>query len=1123
MRITKPYGRTETKKDNKRYVCVKEKNNPDIEKHIQQGKYIDAHDLVENKNELIIAQWISIIDKIAKKPKKGKATKSQFELRDNLGKACWERLIEQHPLISKFKAIWDEKIAPYPKETIDKRGDEKGKWYETFIGKTPYQNINAEDIAEKIYQHLYKNAYCLNSNKLKLKGLIEDRAESITSNFFSEGKEAKKEFLKTWNDETEKYYEKELGNIAKIIADRINDNSQKKRPNAIAGEELFNVYAKLFGKNVQRKNIPEKDKELLNLHDVIKDFYVRLLKKNKSKQVYQKLPKNMKALFELIEKKQKNLDVNSLIRLGKIIHYEALEKGNVVDNWCTKEEIEKSAYWQTNGQILIKQNEAFVRVWRHTLALSARTLKSWADPENEIKGDILLKDNRKSAIDKFNEDIFDKKFKLLFGKDLNATIDEEEGLLDKKKNLLKFALEGISNLRNNSFHFRNLNDFINALKVMQKNNFVNELWEEDLKNRHQQLLTILRSVEISHFFNKDDVKIIIDTIQSSETAIIPLPNFKRMIKRRNNVFKIDETLLDEENLCRYTILKLIYDKPFKSWLEKIDTKTINNFIDMAVEKSKNGIKNDKEKTIVAKATKIKKLENEETISDFFFRLTAETATEMRVQKFYESDSESAKEQAEYIEKLKLDVISLAFNDFLETNNLQYILKKGKAEEPLFDFKIDEFIKTKRQERNYCCWQKGLYFLVHLVPAGEINALLHQMQKWIVLNNKLEKSFDKKARNENAEKITQALELYLDMHDFNFSGNEEKEIDNKFQDLFEKDVFKKVFANDKDQKELDNLRRGLREIMRFGDEKALFPLFLQNKITGVQITEWLELKETIEEAQKTRKKLHKNYAKQRTLSIEDLKKYSKSLKTIVRYGHLNSHINLINHVRLHKLMMSVLGRLLDFSGLWERDLYFISLALMYKQHTCPKCVFDKSKQEYLKDGQIVIALKNIKIKDLNEYIKYYKDKNGNEKGIASGHRNNFAHFDMLQHNCPPNLTDEVNKARELMNYDRKLKNAVSKSIIDLIAREGLTLEWSMADTHNLEKPTIETKPILHLKNIKNLNDKIVKDNPILTENQHGYDFLKMVATLFGNGAKQTKDITDIDLEKINWQETFSAKK
>ena len=83
----------------------------------------------------------------------------------------------------------------------------------------------------------------------------------------------------------------------------------------------------------------------------------------------------------------------------------------------------------------------------------------------------------------------------------------------------------------------------------------------------------------------------------------------------------------------------------------------------------------------------------------------------------------------------------------------------------------------------------------------------------------------------------------------------------------------------------------------------------------------------------------------------------------------------------------------------------------------------------------------------------------------------------------NLTDAVNDTRRLMAYDRKLKNAVSKSIVELMARENLDLTWKMTG-HRLGGATVATRSATHL------GDKRI------TEDLHGEQFVAMAASLFG---------------------------
>jgi hypothetical protein len=104
------------------------------------------------------------------------------------------------------------------------------------------------------------------------------------------------------------------------------------------------------------------------------------------------------------------------------------------------------------------------------------------------------------------------------------------------------------------------------------------------------------------------------------------------------------------------------------------------------------------------------------------------------------------------------------------------------------------------------------------------------------------------------------------------------------------------------------------------------------------------------------------------------------------------------------------------------------------------------------------------------------------------RNRFSHFNMLQGSTPAlDLTQEVNYARKLMAYDRKLKNAVSKSIIEMLAREGLKITWKTDTDHSLVLDKVDPEEITHL------NDKH------LMEAMHSQPYCQMVKHLFATAS------------------------
>jgi hypothetical protein len=73
----------------------------------------------------------------------------------------------------------------------------------------------------------------------------------------------------------------------------------------------------------------------------------------------------------------------------------------------------------------------------------------------------------------------------------------------------------------------------------------------------------------------------------------------------------------------------------------------------------------------------------------------------------------------------------------------------------------------------------------------------------------------------------------------------------------------------------------------------------------------------------------------------------------------------------------------------------------------------------------------------------------------------------------------------MRYDRKLINAVSKSVKEWLDRDGIEVKWEMGDDHNLTVTKMTSKTIKHF------------GRGDLKENLRGEDFVKMVKQLFDN--------------------------
>lgn len=1191
MRIVKPYGRSHV-----------EPGGPEARKRVlwpRDGMHSprDLKDFVLTHNEILIAQWISTIDKIATKPGLGNGpTDEQRNFRNRLGNAAWAFLIDRKILsglddaaVKKhFSSLWRVKIAPYGTDKYKPRRvqrgravpqppSSKGRWYGRFSNSSNVADVNAADVVLKIHEHLHEAEYRIKGDSPnRTKGRIAARAESITTNVLRP-----KNTSISWAKADCDAYAK-AGNIAEEIK-----AAAKRRENGedgagtrrvtinVAAPLLFAHYAKLFvgsdGKPFSISGAQSNAPKLFQLHMAVKDCYSRLLKHHgkdlkahgdRRRKISDILPDTMDKLFALVDAKKGNRDLNALVRLGKIIHYEASadmedSPANSVIQWPA--DISKSVYWSSDGQSAIKRNEAFVRVWRHALALASRTLTDWADPEGQINGDILLSDPiKKSTGELFNSANYLRKVELLFGNLSNLFKGEND--ISFQKNILKFALESTASLRHSAFHFKGLGGFTGALGELggstdeASSKAICDLVTTDAKNRAAQLLKTLRGVHVEYFLSNDQSQKLLTALLTAELASLPLPRFTRMLLRAENVWKNSEgkpllpapanraALENAARLCQYTTLKLLYERSFRCWLQMRDAGILNTYIDRAVSRATKAAQDlnargdaDRREIIVSRASKLGRINDGETITTFFFNLSAETASEMRVQRGYEGDPNAAREQASHIENFKCEIIALAFVDFLKEKDFSF-LGEISPDEPMPEhasFNLDT-LEKQTTETQFEVWQASLYFLIHLVPVSDVSKLLHQIRKWEILaSDPVE--IKSSIATDQARDVSAVLELYLDMHETKFEGGDVLTGCAAFRDFFESDrLFDQVFLSQSSEASDERIPyRGLREIMRFGHLPALRHVFRQHRIAGKEIEELHEAEEVIgakskiAQWQEQRETLHEKWAREKkAFAGADLRSYAETLAKVIRHRHLAAQVTLTDHVRLHRLLMSMLGRLVDFSGLWERDLYYATLALIHQAGCRPDQIFNEEGLKCLGKGQIIEALRKTQKNTTSEKLKsdlfrhFGAGLNGDVSHVHI--RNNFAHFNMLKGTdsgvC---FTACVNDARKLMSYDRKLKNAVSQSIAEMLTREGLTLNWTMDTNHSLGKAVLQSRQARHLGKI-NRPEKVDPSQrgkkPMryaVLENLHSKNFVQMAATLFSGTAKDVLDVAEIPIDRIDW--------
>ncbi|MEN3930315.1 type VI-A CRISPR-associated RNA-guided ribonuclease Cas13a [Microvirga sp. W0021] len=1223
MRIIKPYGNSDT------HVAGHARTGP-LKRYLHQRKRdsnagnqpeeVEVYRFALNHDELVIAQWISVIDTVFRKPAIGKIpSQKQYDDRLALGDACWE-LMHQKSVLKCFrergeqtqmKALWDWKISPYKKPFPAKKKQQgfrgkpiagyKGRWHHVFVGQYekpvgragPHNRqqdsqVNYSAVALRIYRHLYEAEMRIcnkGSYTTRKQGRIEARAKSIESNYLKQADRVHNDIGNTLADEQRRnqlkadYLGASSMDVAQeivILAQEIVNGTSDKALDAprrlnmqVAAIILRRKYAELFG-SCSIAEARAQSEELLLLHMAIRDYYSRLLKKhyprggnadavkkNELHWIATVLPQDMDSLLRRVGGRSRNRDLNSLVRLGRVVHYTALALG---DTEISPDVLERDAgWWTSQGQARIKRSEAFIRIWRHTITLASRTLTDWADPERKVTRDILGSNQQAQALSHFQSANFRQKLQALFGVQAGLFLDEHRSEFERC--VLSFALQAVAGLRNTVFHFRDLKSFTQSLRELEKIICKNEkkekitletsrvkqavltLWQQDNAAYHARTRQLMEAADMHFFFNGKQLNKFAAELASWRDAeehpelSIPLPRFSAILSRYSNAWcgKGSVTLPEKPNAndltqpwrkCQFHALKLLYERPFRCWFQKLDRDIINELITKAVERSTHDARAANKQAhalnpIEARASRLPGLGVNDTIEDFFATLSRETASDIGVQKGYESDGANARKQANYLEKLKQDIVLQAFQRYIKEQAFGFILalsnRDEKPERPLTE--LPE-IAPPSASGAASLWQAILYFVLHLVPVDEAGQLLHQIRKWQVLVNKANDGHISEPASDAIE-IANVLELYLAMHDAKSEGGISLENAKKYAGLYVLDSdFSRIFTHADVEAKLLAPKRGLREIIRYGDLGLLLHLSGNAKIKTDAVDTFLDetRQKQVISLSEQREKLHDTWVKSGSqFSEEQRVDYAKALHAIIAHRNLSAQVTLSEHIRAHRLVLKVLGRLVDFSGLWERDLYFVMVALAYEDGVSVYSLFKKDGKKALRNGQIIKALENMesqKEKSIHQRLALYFGDSWDTN--SKNARNDFAHFNMLQPAAinQLNLTLCVQNARRLMFYDRKLKNAVAHSIIKLLRRENLEIEWKVAADGALTDAKVSAVQIRHLEKQNSSTKKETVNHALhLSENLHGDSFINMIACAFGGRAEMKSSILDSDINNI----------
>jgi hypothetical protein len=258
-------------------------------------------------------------------------------------------------------------------------------------------------------------------------------------------------------------------------------------------------------------------------------------------------------------------------------------------------------------------------------------------------------------------------------------------------------------------------------------------------------------------------------------------------------------------------------------------------------------------------------------------------------------------------------------------------------------------------------------------------------------------------------------------------------------------------------------------VKYGTEQVLKQVITSNNKFLIQkntdFDKWEEMKSKVAEFVDKRKSLHESWEKLQKQEKKNFvrnhgQEYINYCKKIDYYNWLDNKLHFVHLKNLHNLTIEILGRLAGFTALFERDFQYIckNTKLNEQQSGLDGLDFENElPKEWKMDTKIADYLGKIFVP-------------ANYRQL----RNYIAHFNFLttaHTEQKYSIIDMINELRALFQYDRKLKNAVSKAIIDLFDRHGMILKLKLNEKHELMVESVESKQIVHLKDKKICTDQV----------------------------------------------------
>lgn len=973
--------------------------------------------------------------------------------------------------IQSIKNSLEENKAHFKKESVNntagrvKGNNKKSLFYEYYRNSSKHQEYvnNIFEAFDKLYSNSHED---MNNLFLEIKKESNDRnIRKIREAYHEILNKNKIEF----GEELYKKIQDNISNFDKLL--EIEPEIKE-----LTKSQIFYKYY------IDKVSLDEKN--IKHCFSYLVEIEVNQLLKN---YVYSKRNTNKEKLENIFEYcKLRNLVKNKLVN----------KLNNYIRN-CGK----YNAYISNNDVVVnsekiseIRTKEAFLRSIIGVSSSAYFSLRNILNSNNtqDITNDRILKQELDDTYQENNKkNKLEKKLKLFFGNyfDMMRELEVREFFTNIK--------DIIKRIRNKIIHFKmetnaqNIFDFNNInLGNTAKNIFSNEINEEKIKFK---IFKQLNSANVFDYLSNKDITEYMDKVVFSFTNINIsfVPSFTKIYNRVQdlaNSLEIKEWKIPDESEGKDAQIYLLKNIYYGKFLDKFLNEENGIFIsikDKIIELNRNQ----------NKRTGFYKLEKFEKIEETNPKKYLEIIQSLYMINIEEIDSEKKNVFLDFIQRIFLkgffEFIKNDYNYLLELKKIQdkknifdsemseYIAGEKTLEdmeeinEIIQDIKITEIDKILNQTDKINCF----YLLLKLLNYKEITELKGNLEKYQILSktNIYEKELmllnivnldNNKVKIENFKISAEEIGKFIEKISKKRKNQTFGELRN-FEKIENTGEYYNIYSDDKNIKNMRNLynikKYGMLDLLERISEKANYCIKKEDLKEYDRLKKKLEDKKT--DFYKIQKDLHYKYQKKyknfsKKNNTEDYEKYKESIENIEKYVHLKNKIEFNELSLLQSLLLKILHRLVGFTSIWERDLRF-RLTGEFPDELDIIEIFshDNKNNSVYKSGQICPKYEQF----ISTHVEYQN--NNKMKNVKFDDntpiRNYIAHFNYLP--TPKySILKMIEKLRKLLDYDRKLKNAVMKSIKDILEEYGFKAEFIINSDKEIILNSVKSAEIIHLK-------------------------------------------------------------